>query len=193
MAIVPMKTHKSIDTVNVKFLVFQELVPSCILGIDGQDQLKIKLDREQDLIWMNSMPITLHQSEQEAKFRLGAVSLEESFGEKIERMSNQKQTDYYKPNVDDDQLVHHAAMSYEVIEGSSNDVEVDNGLSSDITTTLRSFLEKHEYMFGYFDTKVDKPKATVTTAVTHHIVTDGEVVSARPYSCLLYTSPSPRD
>ena len=122
-----MRTHKDSDLVEVKFLVFEELVPSCILGIDGQDQLKIKLDREQDLVWVNGMPITLHQSEQEAKFRLGAVSLEESFGNKISKMDGRLQTDYYKPNVDDDALIHHSSMSFEVIEGSSDEVEIDSG------------------------------------------------------------------
>jgi hypothetical protein len=182
MATVPVQFHKDMEPVKVKFLVMKELVPGCLLGIDGQDQLKVRLDREQDLLWIEGIPITLHQSQQEALYQLGAVSLEDSFGEKLAKIDDSKRTmDYFKADHGDDQMIHHAAMSFEVPSGSYKSVEIEPSLDPSLRKEIEDFLKQHNNMFGYFDTKVKVPKATVTTTVTHQIVTDGSIVSARPY------------
>ena len=180
MAIVPMLIHKNSDAVMVKFLVFKELVPCCILGIDGQDQVKIKLDREQDLVWINGMPLTLHQSIHDAKYRLGSINLSEFFQQKLKSPQN-RVSDEYKSSTDNDELVDQSQMSFEVIQGSSEGVEIDKSLDDTIQQRVRKVLSGYEYMFGCFDTKQDKPRSTVTTEVTHQIVTDGTVTSSRPY------------
>ena len=182
MATVPLRFHKGMDSIDVKFLVFKELVPGCLLGIDGQDQLKVRMDREQDLLWIDGLPITLHQSEQEAKYRLGAVSLEESFSEKLSKVDNSKRTlDYFRADHDDDQIVQHTSMSFEVLQGSYESVEIDTSLSRQTRQQVESFLKGYNALFGYFDTKSIMPLATVTTTVKHQIVTDGNIVSSKPY------------
>ena len=182
MVTIHMIFHKDMEVARVKFLVFDELVPSCLLGIDGQDQLKVKLDREQDMVWIDGMPITLHQSEQEAKYRLGAVSLDDAFGEKIKHTSDSKRLrDYYKSDSIDDPMIAHSSMSFELPMGTSKEVEVEQSLSSEEQQPIREFLVKYEHMFGYFENKAKKPKATVTTEVSHQLITDGSIVSAKPY------------
>ena len=86
MATIPTQFSKESERVEVKFLVFRTLVPACILGIDGQDQLKIRLDREQNFVWINSVPIPLDQGEMKAKVRLRSIAVGDGFREKVQSL-----------------------------------------------------------------------------------------------------------
>eukprot|EP00835_Amoeboradix_gromovi_P006923 NODE_945_length_2856_cov_0.287631.p1 type:complete len:584 gc:universal NODE_945_length_2856_cov_0.287631:82-1833(+) len=101
MISVPMKFHKHMEAVPVNLLVFKDLVPGCLLGIDGQDQFKIRLDREQDLVWIAGMPISLNCSQKEAQVNLGAMHLKEAFKEKLENLQSSKRfTTYYSSDIE---------------------------------------------------------------------------------------------
>eukprot|EP00835_Amoeboradix_gromovi_P000199 NODE_7_length_48057_cov_0.322240.p8 type:complete len:424 gc:universal NODE_7_length_48057_cov_0.322240:12786-11515(-) len=175
-----MKFHKHMEAVPVKFLVFKDLVPECLLGIDGQDQLKIRLDREQDLVWIAGMPISLSCSQKEALVSLGAARMSDAFNEKLESFKSIKRfTTYYSSDIELDPLVAKTSMSFEILHGSAQEVNVEPSLSSKDKDSINRFINKHGYMFGYFEN--EGRGASTTTAVSHRIVTDGTVVSSKPY------------
>ena len=180
MITVPIQFHKNMEAVPVKFLVFKELVPKCLLGIDGQDQLKIRLDRQQDLVWIAGMPISLNCSQQEAQVNLGAVHLSDAFQSKMDKVQNSKRfTTYYSTNIELDPLVSKTSMSFEMLQGSAKEVNVEPSLSDNDKDMINKYVNEHEYMFGYFEK--DGYGASTTTAVSHRVVTDGTIVSAKPY------------
>ena len=180
MATVPMKFSKDSDVVEVKFLVFETLVPECILGIDGQDQLKIRLDREQNFVWVNGVPISLDQSDMEAKVRLGSISVGDAFREKVQKFETSKiESDYMPSNNYEDDFLQDQLMSYEIPNGNTDEVEVCEDLAEEDREKLKSCLNENQDLFGYFEK--ESMVSSATTVVQHRLVTDGEIVSTRPY------------
>ena len=66
-------THK------VKLLVVPNLIHECIIGRDGMDQLKIKEDPAQHLIWIAGHCISTVRSDSEAEMALNNISILDAF------------------------------------------------------------------------------------------------------------------
>ncbi len=181
MATIKINFAKDSEFKEVKFLVFDELVPGCILGIDGQDQLKVRLDREQNFVWIDGVPIPLSQDSKEAEVRLGLVSVNEAFEDKLRKFESSKlNSDYMASAAHHDESVPYQLMSYELPESNLEDVRIESSLSAAEKAGIQSFLEESKGMFGFFEGK-EKPISSVTTALRHKVITDGSIISAKPY------------
>ena len=185
MAEIMISFHKDMDPQPMKFLVFEELSPACLIGVDGQDQLKIRLDREQDLIWIMGQPITLSRSEPEALVSLGSLSFSTAFEKKVKdyelgKADSKRDSDYYSSLHTDALTLDDLNMSLEPYESNIQDVNIEPSLSPSEKAKILEFLKSSKHMFGYFEN--DKGNvSSATTVLTHKIVTDGTVVKAKPY------------
>ena len=70
-------------THRIKFLVVPKIIHDCIIGRDGFDQLKIKEDTAQHLIWIAGHCISTVRSKPEAEVALNNISILDAFKQKI--------------------------------------------------------------------------------------------------------------
>jgi hypothetical protein len=75
MVSILMKLHKHTKGIQVRFLVFKELVLEFLLGIDGQWPVENSIGQRA----RSGMPISLSCSKMEALVNLGAVHLNDAF------------------------------------------------------------------------------------------------------------------
>ena len=168
MVSLPISFDKDMAPHTMKFLVMQKLTPSCIIGIDGQDQIKLRLDREQDLVWIMGQPITLGRSDPEAIANLGSISMTEAFKDKVKRLENSKKfTDYYQSSNTDCLVLDDENMSFENEPSDHSDVQINERLSDNNKGLIKKLLVKFKHMFGYFK-KDTGYKSSVTNLLSTH-------------------------
>ena len=71
---------------EIKFLVIQNLSQDCILGQDGQEQFRVRLDWEQKLMRFHGEPVPMERSLAEAGMHLACLTVEDAFSRKLKRM-----------------------------------------------------------------------------------------------------------
>ncbi len=177
MAEIKIKFHKDDDWTMMKFLVFEQLNPGIIIGCDGQDQLRVRIDWEQHLIWVQGKPIPIGRSKPDALVNLGSAKIAESFKDKI---GKSKECDSYSSANTDALELNDELMQFQDNDGTYEEVHVDQGLGEQDSNKLRLLLRKHKDCFGYFE-RDGKQKSSVTTCVEHQIETDGTIARTAPY------------
>ena len=181
MAEIDVSFHKDMDPQTMKFLVFDKLAPACLIGIDGQDQLKVRLDREQDLVWVMGQPITLGRSKPEALASLGSVTLSKAFKDKVQKRQFSKNIkDYYSSSYNDSLLLEDQNMSIDIGTSSIQDVGIEPSLEESEIDMIKEFLNNRVSLFGFFEK--DNGSISSTTRLLHHSIKTGDVVtSSKPY------------
>eukprot|EP00835_Amoeboradix_gromovi_P002980 NODE_183_length_15731_cov_0.226778.p6 type:complete len:203 gc:universal NODE_183_length_15731_cov_0.226778:12932-12324(-) len=131
MVSILMKFHKPMEAVPVKVLVFQELVPEYLLDVHGQDQLETRFDKDQNLVWISGMLISLNCSRKKPPVNLGAVHLNDAFKEKlINFKTSERSTNYYSSDIELDLLIAKISMSIEIFQVSAQEIDVEPSLSN---------------------------------------------------------------
>ena len=177
------KFHKDDSGTLMKFLVLKDLTPGCIIGVDGQDQLRVRLDWEQGMMWIKGHPIPLGQSESEALVNLGSVSLLSAFKEKFKNKLEHQATlesDYYSPVNTDDLELEDDYMSVESDNSTWADVEIADNITSSEKSKVKCLLSKFKDCLRFFE-KTRGLVSSVTSKVAHKIQHNGSVHKRKAY------------
>ena len=178
-----LKFHKDDEGTLMKFLVLKNLTPSCIIGVDGQDQLRVRLDWEQGMMWIKGHPIPLGQSEAEAMVNLGSMSLlsafKEKFKDKLEHPDSVV-TDHYTPVNTDDLVLDDDVMSIDMDDSTWTDVQIADNITPADKSKVRCLLSKFKDCFGFFE-KTRGLISSVTSKVAHKINHNGSIHKRKAY------------
>ena len=156
------------DIVEVKFLVINKLAQDCILGADGQIQLKVRLDWEQSLVRFNGEPVPMNRSLNDAKLQLGSMATE-AFPDKFKEPN--AELSEYSSIVEDENYSDPIADKYAVNETASITIGKVNKQQEN---RVWSLINRFKNLF--------RPVTKSASKYEHKIVlTDDEVVKCQPY------------
>ena len=159
------------DSEEVKFLVIQDLSQDCILGQDGQEQFRVRLDWEQKLIRFHGEPVPMERSHAEASMHLACLTVEDAFNKKLQRMrGNNLQEDTYNSVIEDEH--YEDAVRDKYVKQTTKDVTV--GLVGEDGKNIYFLLNKYSMLF--------KPVTRCASNYSHRIqLTDTVPVRCVPY------------
>ena len=155
---------------EIKFLVIQNLSQDCILGQDGQEQFRVRLDWEQKLMRFHGEPVPMERSLAEAGMQLACLTVEDAFSRKLKRMQKHTlQEDTY--NSVEDEYYEDAVRDKYTTETT---MDVTVGLAGADGENIHRLLNRYHMLF--------KPVTRCAVNYSHQIqLTDTAPVRCAPY------------
>ena len=151
----------------------ENLHQNCILGSDGQTQLRVRIDWDQQMIRFNGEPIPFNKSAAESLMNIGGLNSLQAFKDKVQRYTDrQLEFEHYQPVVRDE--VYDDPVSDKYTPTGLDSITINGNLTGKQLKAVNILLNDYSHLFD--------PVTSCAKGFEHKItLTDQTPVKSRAY------------